>query len=44
MLKCLDVFYDGYVECVKIYFDFVKILIFMLMDYLFEMINFYSLN
>ncbi len=42
--KCLDAPYDGYAECVKIHFDPAKTSIHMLMDYLFEMINPYSLN
>ena len=42
--KCLDAPYDGYAECVKIHFDPAKTSILMLMDYLFEMINPYSLN
>ena len=42
--KCLDAPYDGYAECVKIHFDPAKTSILMLMYYLFEMINPYSLN
>ncbi|CUY02026.1 peptide-methionine (S)-S-oxide reductase [Staphylococcus epidermidis] len=42
--KCLDAPYDGYAECVKIHFDPAKTSMHMLLDYLFEMINPYSLN
>lgn len=42
--KSLDSDYDGYAECVKIYFDSRKLTIDNLLDYLFEIIDPYSLN
>ncbi|MDO4431974.1 MAG: peptide-methionine (S)-S-oxide reductase [Aerococcaceae bacterium] len=42
--QSLDTAYDGYAECVKIDFDSTKITVTQLMDYLFEIIDPYSVN
>lgn len=40
----LDSLYDGYVECVKFYFDDCMLIIIDIMNYLFEIIDLYSVN